>query len=90
MLQEEELRGVPICIMANKQDAPGTCCRCTHAHASVRASCVAGALPPEAVAEGLGMTGIKDRPWAIFKCSATKNEGIAESLDWIGTSILGK
>ena len=70
MLAEEELKGVPICIMANKQDVPG-------------------ALPPEEVAEGLGMTGIKDRPWAIFKCSAVKNEGVSEGLDWIATSIMG-
>jgi len=41
------------------------------------------------IAEGLGMTGIKDRPWAIFKCSAMKNEGVSEGLDWIATSITG-
>merc|ERR1712100_548508 len=70
MLAEEELKGVPICIMANKQD-------------------VAGSLSAEQVAEGLGMTGIKDRPWAIFKCSAMKNEGVQEGLDWIATQITG-
>ena len=53
------------------------------------AGAVEGALPPEEVAEGLGMTGIKDRPWAIFKCSAVKNEGVSEGLDWIATSIMG-
>ena len=35
------------------------------------------------------MTGIKDRPWAIFKCSAMKNEGVQEGLDWIATQITG-
>merc|ERR1712070_1044575 len=71
MLAEEELAGVPVCILANKQDLPG-------------------ALPPEKIAEQLGLTAIKNRPWAIFKCSAVKNEGVNEGLDWIATSITGK
>ena len=68
------------------KESPGAGSAATREPASVGA----GALPPAGVAEGLGMTGIKDRPWAIFKCSALKNEGVSEALDWVGTSVMGK
>merc|ERR1712153_174819 len=46
-----------------------------------------GAMAPEEVAAALGLPEIMDRPWAIFKTSAIKNEGILEALEWISTAI---
>ena len=46
-----------------------------------------GAMEPEEVAAELGLPNIMDRPWAIFKTSAIKNEGILEALEWISTAI---
>jgi ADP-ribosylation factor-like protein 1 len=34
------------------------------------------------VAEGLSLSDIKNRQWAIFKTSAVKDEGIFDGLDW--------
>lgn len=49
-----------------------------------------GALGDAAVAEGLGLTGIKNRDWTIFKTSAIKGEGIFEGLDWLSNCLKGK
>merc|ERR1712086_201178 len=68
MASESDLVGVPIAVLANKQDVPG-------------------AMSPEEVAAELGLPNIMDRPWAIFKTSAIKNEGILEALEWISTAI---
>ena len=56
-------------------------CRC------LLTCCVEGAMSPEEVAAELGLPNIMDRPWAIFKTSAIKNEGILEALEWISTAI---
>ena len=49
-----------------------------------------GALSDSAVAEGLGLSGIKAREWAIFKTSAIKGEGLFEGLDWLSNTLKSK
>lgn len=49
-----------------------------------------GALSDAAVAEGLGLTAIKSRDWAIFKTSAIKGEGLFEGLDWLSNTLKSK
>ncbi len=46
-----------------------------------------GALSDAQVAEGLGLTSIKNREWSIFKTSAIKGEGIFEGLDWLSNAL---
>eukprot|EP00744_Colponema_vietnamica_P005033 GILI01007420.1.p1 GENE.GILI01007420.1~~GILI01007420.1.p1 ORF type:complete len:181 (+),score=25.76 GILI01007420.1:65-607(+) len=64
MLEEEELKGVTLLVLANKQDLPG-------------------AMTAAEVSEGLGLTSIRNRQWAIFQTSAVKGVGINDSLDWL-------
>lgn len=49
-----------------------------------------GALSDTAVAEGLGLTNIKNRDWSIFKTSAVKGEGLFEGLDWLSNTLKSK
>ena len=42
-----------------------------------------GALDDAAVAEGLGLSEIKNRDWAIFKTSAVKGDGLFEGTEAI-------
>lgn len=35
------------------------------------------------ISEMLGLARIKERDWAIFKCSAVTGMGLNESLDWL-------
>jgi len=46
-----------------------------------------GALSPTAVTEGLGLTNIKNRQWAIFGCSAVKGDGLFEGLEWLSDAL---
>ena len=46
-----------------------------------------GALDDAAVAEGLGLSDIKSRDWAIFKTSAVKGVGLFEGLDWLSSML---
>eukprot|EP00656_Telonema_subtile_P010313 TRINITY_DN14948_c0_g6_i1.p1 TRINITY_DN14948_c0_g6~~TRINITY_DN14948_c0_g6_i1.p1 ORF type:complete len:181 (-),score=34.62 TRINITY_DN14948_c0_g6_i1:113-655(-) len=46
-----------------------------------------GAMAPEEVAAALGLPEVMDRPWAIFKTSAIKDEGVQEALEWIAGAI---
>jgi len=39
------------------------------------------------VAEGLGLSSIKSRDWAIFKTSAIKGDGLFEGLDWLSNML---
>lgn len=41
-----------------------------------------GALDEGQVGEKLGLSELKDRQWSIYKCYATKGEGLEEGLDW--------
>lgn len=46
-----------------------------------------GALSEAEVAEGLGLSDIKNRDWSIFKASAVKGEGLFEGLDWLASML---
>ncbi len=46
-----------------------------------------GALSDAQVAEGLGLTDIKNRDWSIFKTSAIKVDGLFEGLDWLSNML---
>lgn len=35
------------------------------------------------VSDVLGLGKIKERDWAIYRCSATTGTGLNESLDWV-------
>jgi ADP-ribosylation factor-like protein 1 len=35
------------------------------------------------VSEVLGLSKIKERDWAIYRCSAVTGTGLNESLDWV-------
>lgn len=41
-----------------------------------------GALDEGQVSEKLGLSELKDRQWSIYKCCATKGEGLEDGLDW--------
>eukprot|EP00297_Palpitomonas_bilix_P025249 CAMPEP_0113879084 /NCGR_PEP_ID=MMETSP0780_2-20120614/7038_1 /TAXON_ID=652834 /ORGANISM="Palpitomonas bilix" /LENGTH=63 /DNA_ID=CAMNT_0000865619 /DNA_START=474 /DNA_END=665 /DNA_ORIENTATION=- /assembly_acc=CAM_ASM_000599 len=41
-----------------------------------------GAKTAAQISESLGLSGIKNRQWQIFKASALKGEGLNEGLDW--------
>ena len=63
-MQKEILQGVPLLVLANKQDLPD-------------------AANEKDISEVLGLSKIKERDWALFKCSATTGSGLNESMDWI-------
>jgi ADP-ribosylation factor-like protein 1 len=58
------LEGVPLLVMANKQDMPD-------------------AASEKEITEILGLSRIKERSWALFKCSALSGAGLNESMDWV-------
>ncbi len=35
------------------------------------------------VSEALGLSSIKQRDWAIFKCSGVTGKGLNEAMDWV-------
>ncbi len=41
------------------------------------------ALSEKDISDILGLGKIKERDWAIFKCSALTGAGLNESLDWV-------
>ena len=45
------------------------------------------ALSSEAIAEKLGLGGLKNRAWSIFKASALKGDGLFEGLDWLVATL---
>lgn len=46
-----------------------------------------GALSDVQITEGLGLTDIKNRQWAIFKTSAIKGEGLWEGMEWLSNTL---
>ena len=46
-----------------------------------------GALTPLEVSEGLGLSSIQERQYAIFQASALAGTGISEGVDWLVNSI---
>ena len=41
-----------------------------------------GCMTVSEVAQSLGLSAIKNRPYQIFKTSATKGEGLDEAMEW--------
>ena len=35
------------------------------------------------VSEALGLSNIKQRDWAIFRCSGVTGKGLNEAMDWV-------
>ena len=64
LIKEEELQGVPIAILANKQD-------------------IEGALSDIEISEMMGLSDIKNRPWAIFKTIAKTGIGLDNAFKWL-------
>ena len=46
-----------------------------------------GVLSTDKIAEGLGLTLIKDRAYQIFSTSAVKGTGIEQGLDWVAEQL---
>ncbi len=42
-----------------------------------------GAVPADEIADLLNLLSIRDRPWQIQACSATKNTGLREGMEWV-------
>ena len=45
------------------------------------------AMTAAEVSQGLGLTDIRNRQWAIFQSSAVQGQGITEGLDWLVTVL---
>ncbi|KAM3143981.1 Arf GTPase arl1 [Paramecium bursaria] len=46
-----------------------------------------GAMSESDIAEYLQLSDIKNRPWAIVKCSAFTGLGLQEGMEWIANAI---
>ena len=44
---------------------------------------LADAASEKDISEVLGLAKIKERDWALFKCSAVTGTGLNESMDWV-------
>ena len=51
---------------------------------------VDGALSPAEVSDALGLSGIKDRQWQIFRTSALEGIGLDDGLDWLVNTLKSK
>ncbi len=45
------------------------------------------ALSEAQISEAMSLHDIKTRPWAIFKTSAIKGDGLFEGLDWLVNTL---
>lgn len=43
---------------------------------------IEGAMSPSEISNALGLSGLKNRTWAIFKTSAIKGEGLEDAMEW--------
>jgi ADP-ribosylation factor-like protein 1 len=89
MLQEEELRDAALLIFANKQASFNFGKRFCLFSLSSSPQDLPGALSEAAVSEKLQLSKLKGRPWAIYKASAVKGEGLEPGLDWLVGTISG-
>eukprot|EP00158_Paraphelidium_tribonemae_P000854 Partr_v1_DN23552_c0_g1_i3_m14261 putative Adp-ribosylation factor-like len=48
---------------------------------------IAGAMSATEVSDALGLTVLKNRQWSIFKCSATKGDGLTDGMDWLVNTL---
>eukprot|EP01066_Platyproteum_vivax_P021140 Platyproteum_vivax@DN913_c0_g1_i2.p1 len=49
-----------------------------------------GAMTVEQLTDGLGLTELRGRQWAIFETSAVKGSGVNDGLDWLANVISSK
>ena len=49
-----------------------------------------GALSEAEVSAALGLAALRNRQWAIFKTSATKNQGVAEGFQWLVDQLVAR
>ena len=47
-------------------------------------------MTPDEISDILVLSKIKERPWAIFKCSAVKEVGLEEAMTWLSKTVSGK
>ena len=45
------------------------------------------AIAADQIADKLGLAGLKNRQWAIFKTSALKGEGLWEGMEWLSNTL---
>lgn len=45
-------------------------------------------LEVDEIIEKLELNNIKNRKWSIFACSAIKNEGITEGMNWLVSNLI--
>jgi ADP-ribosylation factor-like protein 1 len=48
-----------------------------------------GAMTPSEISSALGLSGLKNRTWAIFKTSAIKGEGLEDAMEWLVNALKG-
>ena len=48
------------------------------------------AATPSEVTKALGLHGIRGRDWFIQGATATKNQGLAEGMDWLSRAVRSK
>ncbi|CAL8353981.1 ADP-ribosylation factor 4 [Gadus morhua] len=72
MLEEDELRGVAVLVMANKQDLP-------------RAMSVSDVT--EALAEAFPSLSGLSNTWSVQGCCAVSGAGLMEGLDWLSIQV---
>lgn len=48
---------------------------------------IAGCLSLAEVHKALGLDVLRNRSFQIFKCSATKGEGLNEAMEWLASSL---
>ena len=80
LLQEDDLKGVPIAILANKQDIEGCL-----SDLQVRDN-----YNVIQISESMGLSEIKNRQWAIFKTIAKSGKGVDDAFKWLVNIIRNK
>lgn len=77
LFMHEELQGVPLLVLANKQDMIAA------------SNMTSSSGSPSAVATKLGLDTIRDRPWHCQGCSAVGDTlGLHEGMGWLSSQLL--
>jgi len=71
LLDDDKLSGVPLLVLANKQD-------------------LFSAAKASDIADGLQLAQLRGRTWQIQACSAKKNEGVEDGLQWVMRTVASK
>ena len=80
LLQEDDLKGVPIAILANKQDIEGCL-------SDIQVRNNNNVIQ---ISESMGLSEIKNRQWAIFKTIAKSGKGVDDAFKWLVNIIRNK